>query len=163
MHRHVPSSTSSIAQRHFNCQAFHFTDRSILFIKIKCFVCALSPSPIFHLRNVPLICTCIVSVLFKTQCHGSILWKFIISHMCVEWHMLSTCDVCMCRSFSSNYISAPWPRPQQQWLTTGARYAGRRNSQGRRRATSLRIELREQLNVEVLQCRGTTPRMLWQQ
>ena len=45
------------------------------------------------------LCTCIVSVLFKTQCHGSILWKFIISHMCVEWHMLSTCDVFMCRSF----------------------------------------------------------------
>ena len=43
MTKHLPSSTSSIAQRHFNCPAFHFTDRSILIIKIKVFVCALSP------------------------------------------------------------------------------------------------------------------------
>ena len=78
---------SPIAQFYFsNLNVLYVPYRPLLQTTVSCGVCHS-------------LCTCIVSVLFKTQCHGSILWKLIISHMCVEWHMLSTCDVFMCRSF----------------------------------------------------------------
>ena len=78
------------------------------------------------------------------SCGNSLFRICALNGTCCQ-HVMSSCaDL-----FSSNDVSAPWPRPQQQWLTTGARYAGRRNSQGRRRATSLRIELREQPYAKV--------------
>ena len=64
------------------------------------------------------------------------------TYLCLMAHVVNISCMRGANLFCSNSTSAPW-RPQQQWLTTGARYACRRNSQGRRSATSLRIELRE--------------------
>ena len=76
----------------------------------------------------------------------SFLARFVRTLLCVTISILP-CLIFLKFHHFSNISPGAWSRPNQPWLILGARCSCRRNSQGRRRATSLRIELRECMHL----------------